>query len=88
MGQGIFVLLIERATYPEKPNQIQFPKKNLQFLKPKIQFQKKILQFLKPKNPNFLRKNQLSNCPKAVSNIRKTKNHSFNHQKALDIKTR
>jgi hypothetical protein len=26
MGQGIFVLLIERATYPEKPNQIQFPK--------------------------------------------------------------
>lgn len=26
MGQVIFVLLIERATYPEKPNQIQFPK--------------------------------------------------------------
>jgi len=26
MRQGIFVLLIERATYPEKPNQIQFPK--------------------------------------------------------------
>jgi hypothetical protein len=59
MRQGIFVLLIERATYPEKPNQIQFPKKNL--------------QFLKPKNPISYAKSQLSNCPKAVSNIRKTK---------------
>jgi hypothetical protein len=44
MGQGIFVLLIERATYPEKPNQIQFPKE-----KPPIP---------KTKNPIFLHKNQ------------------------------
>jgi hypothetical protein len=44
MGQGIFVLLIERATYPEKPNQIQLPKE-----KPPNP---------KTKNPIFLHKNQ------------------------------
>jgi len=44
MGQGIFVLLIERATYPEKPNQIQFPKE-----KPPIP---------QTKNPIFLHKNK------------------------------
>jgi hypothetical protein len=60
MGQGIFVLLIERATYPEKPNQIQFPKE-----KPPIPTTKQI-QF-------SYTKTKLSNCPKAASNIRKTK---------------
>ena len=45
MGQGIFVLLIERATYPEKPNQIQFPKANPPIPKTKP-------------NPIFLHKNQ------------------------------
>lgn len=70
MGQGIFVLLIERATYPEKPNQIQFPKE-----KPPIPKTKQI-QF-------SYTKTKLSNCPKAASNIRKTKNHSFNHQKGF-----
>jgi hypothetical protein len=60
MGQGIFVLLIERATYPEKPNQIQFPKE-----KPPIP---------KTKNPIFLHKKpsiQLSE-----SRIQHPKNHN------------
>ena len=60
MRQGIFVLLIERATYPEKPNQIQFPKEEPP--NPKT----------KP-NPISYAKTKLSNCPKAASNIRKTK---------------
>ncbi len=84
MGEGIFVLLIERATYPEKPNQIQFPKKNLQFLKPKIQFPKEKSPIPKTKQIQIsYTKTKLSNCPKAASNIRKTKNHSFNHQKGF-----
>jgi len=84
MRQGIFVLLIERATYPEKPNQIQFPKKNLQFLKPKIQFPKEKSPIPKTKQIQIsYAKTKLSNCPKAASNIRKTKNHSFNHQKGF-----
>lgn len=72
MGQGIFVLLIERATYPEKPNQIQFPKEKL--------------PIPKTKNPISYSKDQLSNCPKAEFNIRKTKTIQLNHQKALDKK--
>jgi len=83
--QGIFVLLIERATYPEKPNQIQFPKKNIQILKPKNPISKR--ESSKSKKPNQIQfsytKTKLSNCPKAASNIRKTKNHSFNHQKGF-----
>jgi len=55
MGQGIFVLLIERATYPEKPNQIQFPKEKPPNPKnqTKSNFQKKNLQIQKPNQIQF-----------------------------------
>lgn len=88
MEQGIFVLLIERATYPEKPNQIQFPKKNLQFLKPNPISKRKTSKSRKTKpNPIFLRKKP--NYPtvrKPHPTSEKPKTIQLNHQKALDIK--
>lgn len=87
MRQGIFVLLIERATYPEKPNQIQFPKKNLQFLKPNPISKRKTSKSKNQTQSNFPK--QKPNYPtvrKPHPTSEKPKNHSLNHQKALDIK--
>jgi hypothetical protein len=59
MGQGIFVLLIERATYPEKPNQIQFPKEKPPNPKTRNPISKrKTSNSYNQTNPIFLHKNQ------------------------------